>query len=151
MMQSIDLKDKYTGARPRDAGLTLVELLVVLLIITAIAALVAPRVMGYVGRSKTDVATAQLASIQTSLELYYLDMSRYPTEDEGLRVLVEPAEDGQPGWRGPYFRNESGLIDPWGNAYIYERAESGDGYVIGSLGRDNAPGGEGEDSDLSRS
>ena len=146
-----DLNKKTSRATTHDAGLTLVELLVVLLIITAIAALVAPRVMGYVGRSKTDVATAQLASIQTSLELYYLDMSRYPTAEEGLRALIEPAEEGQPGWRGPYFRNESGLTDPWGNPYTYQRAETGDAYVIGSLGRDNAPGGEGEDSDLSRS
>ena len=150
-MQSTDLKNKAGQSSKREAGLTLVELLVVLLIITAIAALVAPRVMGYVGRSKTDVATAQLASIQTSLELYYLDMSRYPTEEEGLRALVEPANDEQVAWRGPYFRNESGLIDPWGNAYTYEQSETGDGYVIGSLGRDAAPGGEGEDRDLSRS
>ncbi|WP_083635221.1 type II secretion system major pseudopilin GspG [Maricaulis sp. W15] len=135
---------------PKEAGITLFELLVVLVIIALLATIVAPRVIGYAGRSKVNVATAQLASIQTSLELYYLDLGEYPTEDEGLVALVEPPEDAT-GWQGPYMRNVSGLTDPWGVRYSYTLDETGERFTIGSLGRDGEPGGEGEDRDLFRS
>jgi general secretion pathway protein G len=127
----------------KDAGITLFELLVVLVIIALLATIVAPR-------SKVNIATAQLASIQTSLELYYLDTGQYPSEAEGLTALVEPPE-GALAWQGPYMRNTSGLTDPWGRAYSYGLDETGERFTIGSLGRDGEPGGEGEDSDLSRS
>lgn len=144
-------KMKSMRSRSRkEAGITLFELLVVLVIIALLATIVAPRVIGYAGRSKVNVATAQLASIQTSLELYYLDMGQYPSEADGLAALVEPPEDSA-AWQGPYMRNTSGLTDPWGRAYSYGLDETGERFTIGSLGRDGQPGGEGEDSDLSRS
>ena len=133
----------------KEAGITLFELLVVLVIIALLATIVAPRVIGYAGRSEVNVATAQMASIQTSLELYYLDLGQYPTEAEGLAALVEPPED-TPGWQGPYMRNASGLTDPWGAPYSYMLDETGERFTIGSLGRDGQLGGEGEDGDLSR-
>ena len=138
------------GRRDPEAGLTLFELLVVLVILAFLATLVAPRVIGYLGRSKTNVATAQMASIQTSLELFYLDMSRYPTESEGLIALVEAPEEAE-AWQGPYFRNDAGLTDPWGRPYTYVLDESGERFTLGTLGSDGEPGGEGEDRDLTRS
>jgi general secretion pathway protein G len=146
MMQSTEATSRF---RRPDAGVTLFELLVVLIIIGILATIVAPRVIGYVGRSRTDVAEAQLASIQTSLELYYLDVGRYPTVEHGLDALMEPPE-GVLTWQGPYFSRASGLIDPWGIAYRYTfDAETGR-YAIGTLGKDGVEGGEGEDADILR-
>ncbi|WP_417482701.1 type II secretion system major pseudopilin GspG [Maricaulis sp.] len=138
--------------RPKasERGITLFELLVVLVILALLATIVAPRVIGYLGRSKTDVAQAQMSSIATSLELFYLDMGRYPEADEGLAALMEAPEDSLL-WRGPYFGNSSGFNDPWGRPYIYLRAEPGDRFVLTSFGRDGEEGGEGEDGDLTRS
>lgn len=134
----------------RDAGITLFELLVVLVIIALLATLVAPRVIGYLGRSKRSVAEAQMSNISTSLELFYLDNGRYPLADEGLDVLVTASET-LPAWRGPYFGDQAGLVDPWGRPYGYALNETGDRFVLTSLGRDGVVGGEGEDGDLSRS
>lgn len=145
-----DMTKRGAPVKTSERGITLFELLVVLVILALLATIVAPRVIGYLGRSKTDVAQAQLSSIATSLELFYLDMGRYPDEAEGLIVLLE-APDGSAQWRGPYFGNESGLNDPWGRPYLYLRMEPGDHFTLTSLGRDGEVGGEGEDGDLSRS
>ena len=134
----------------RQAGITLFELLVVLAIIALLATFVAPRVIGYLGRSKVDIARAQMASIATSLELFYLDMGRYPQLDEGLVVLVEePGEESE--WRGPYFNDLDGLTDPWGRPYLYSFDEATDRFTIQTLGGDGEVGGEADDQDISRS
>ncbi len=146
----IDMTTTSRQPKASERGITLFELLVVLVILALLATIVAPRVIGYLGRSKTDVAQAQMSSIATSLELFYLDMGRYPDADEGLEALME-APDESVLWRGPYFGNSSGFNDPWGRPYIYLRAEPGDRFVLTSFGRDGEEGGEGEDGDLSRS
>ncbi|WP_417488551.1 type II secretion system major pseudopilin GspG [Maricaulis sp.] len=145
-----DMTKPATAAKSSERGITLFELLVVLVILALLATIVAPRVIGYLGRSKTDVAQAQLSSIATSLELFYLDMGRYPDIDEGLDALMEAPEESVT-WRGPYFGNASGFNDPWGRPYIYLRVEPGDRFTLSTLGRDGEVGGEGEDGDLSRS
>lgn len=143
--------DTYRNRSHREAGITLMEMLVAMLIVAFLATLVAPRVIGYLGRSKTNVAEAQISSIATALELFYLDVGRYPLPDEeGLSALVE-APDTVTGWQGPYFDRASGLVDPWGRPYTYALQETGDRYILTSLGRDGEVGGDGEDRDLSRS
>ncbi|WP_300528956.1 type II secretion system major pseudopilin GspG [Maricaulis sp.] len=134
----------------KEAGITLLEILVVLLIVALLAALVAPNVIRYLGQSRSQVAEAQMASIATALELYYIDMGRYPGEEDGLIVLVE-APENDPVWQGPYFREASGLTDPWGRPYLYELGETGDQFTIRTLGSDGEEGGEGDNADLSRS
>ncbi|MEQ8936432.1 MAG: type II secretion system major pseudopilin GspG [Amphiplicatus sp.] len=130
-------------------GLTLFELLVVLAILAFLATLVAPRVVGYLGRAKSDVATTQASNIAAALELFFLDYDRYPTKEEGLAVLTtEPAD--APQWRGPYLKEESGLTDPWGRPFVYEIDEEGDRFAVISLGRDGEEGGDGENSDIRR-
>lgn len=128
-----------------DSGFTLVELLVVLAIIAMIATLVGPRVLGYIGTAKADTARTQVHNLTNAVELYYLDTGGYPKADKGLSALV--ANDGAPGWNGPYLKSQSGLTDPWGHAYVYE-ANAGSFRIL-SLGRDGAPGGAGEDADIS--
>ena len=132
-----------------QSGVTLFELLIVLVIIGLLATLVAPRVIGYLGRSKSDVARAQLSSIATSLELFYLDLGRYPSEAEGLAALVEPPEEDGEAWQGPYLRNQTGLTDPWGEAYLYRLSDEGPAqFTVLTYGRDAEEGGDGEDRDI---
>lgn len=132
-------------------GLTLFELLVVLAILALLATLIAPRVVGYLGRAKSDIALAQASNIAASLELFYIDHGRYPNEAEGLAALIAPPEGNNPAsWRGPYFKEEQGLIDPWGRDYLYEVNENGEAFWIISFGRDGAEGGEGDDTDIRR-
>jgi len=139
---------KYQN-RNYQQGLTLIELLVVLAILAFLATLVAPRVITYLGRAKSDVARSQISNIASALELFYFDMGRYPNLEEGLIVLVTKPGDITE-WRGPYLKETKGLTDPWGRAYIYA-LENPDLFKVSSLGRDGEPGGEDEDTDLEKS
>lgn len=130
--------------RRGEEGFTLVELLVVLLILALLAALVGPRVVGYMSQSKVKTATIQLAAYKTALELYHLDMGRYP--DGGLEALVT-APTGAAGWAGPYL-DKALAADPWGNPYQYQPASDGASYRLRSLGADGQEGGEGDAADL---
>ena len=128
-------------------GFTLIELLVVLMILGLLAGLVGPRVMKYLGGAKTDTAQLQIEEFGAGLDLYHLEVGRYPSTEEGLLALAqEPA--GVSNWHGPYLRKKDIPSDPWGNNYQYRSpGENGD-YDLYSLGRDNADGGGGEDRDL---
>src|SRR3954471_1158830 len=85
-----------------QAGFTLVEMLVVITIIGMIMALVGPRVLNYLGESKAKAAKIQIESFSSALDLYYLDLGRYPTSNEGLAALAR--NTSQAGWNGPYLR-----------------------------------------------
>ena len=104
--------------RRRQAGFTLVELLVVLIILGLIAAFAAPRVIKFVGGAKTDSAKIQIDRLSGVLDLYRLQVGRYPSEDEGLNALMEQPADA-PDWEGPYLKKADALIDPWRRPYIY--------------------------------
>lgn len=131
----------------RRSGVTILEVLVVLAIIGLIAAVIGPRLIGYLGRAKSETASLQITQIENALDLYYIDMGRYPTEAEGLGVLMA-APAGEAAWAGPYLESDEALSDPWGRDFLYEEgAEAAEPKVI-SLGRDGARGGSGEDADL---
>lgn len=130
-----------------DAGFTLVELLVVLGIIALLATLVGPRVLGYFSKAKSQTAEVQIRNLQSAIDLYFLDVGAYPDAETGLSGLVEsPA--GVKNWNGPYLTVKSGLLDPWGNAYVYSAPGEHGAFDLVSLGRDGQAGGEGEDRDL---
>ena len=141
------MSSKQNRKNLRQHGLTLFELLVVLAILAFLATLVAPRVIGYLGRAKSDIARSQSANIAASLELFFLDFGRYPTTQEGLTALTA-APEGAENWLGPYLKDESGLTDPWGRPYLYTVSESGDVFEVITLGRDGEEGGDGEDVDI---
>ncbi len=135
------------GARRRAAGFTLVELLVVLIILGLIAAFAAPQVIKFVGGAKTDSAKIQIERLSGVLDLYRLQVGRYPSDDESLNALMEQPADA-PNWDGPYLKKADSLIDPWGRPYLYRfPGEHGD-YDIYTLGADGQEDGEGENQDL---
>ena len=87
-MTYFDLVQSPRRSRGKEAGFTLVEMLVVITIIGLIMALVAPRVLGYLSESKVKAAKIQIESFGSALDLFYLDSGRYPTGSEGLVVLI---------------------------------------------------------------
>lgn len=133
----------------RDSrGFTLVELLVVLVILGLIIGIVAPRAVNFLGRAKSDVARIQIESFATALDLYQLDVGRYPTSQEGLDALVA-APSSSTSWRGPYLSGDAVPLDPWSRPYRYAApGPGGKPYGLTSLGADGQPGGEGEDADV---
>lgn len=146
--QSMSLPRLFTrrARRPED-GFTLIELLVVLVIIGLLSAFVAPQVIKYLSRAKTDAARAQIQNIASILDLYRLEVGSYPSEQDGLDALVEaPAEAGR--WNGPYVKRRDVLLDPWGQIYVYRfPGEHGD-YDLYTLGADQTLGGDGENQDI---
>lgn len=132
--------------RTSGQGFTLIELLVVLAILTMLAGLVGPRVLGLLGGAKSKTAAVQIADIEKALELYKLDVGRFPSTEEGLAALDKKPASAN-GWAGPYLKG--GLpSDPWGNPYRYTGPGPQGGVDIVSLGADGAPGGEGENADI---
>lgn len=132
-----------------EAGYSLLEVLVALAIIASLTAVVAPRLTGHVDKSKTVSAKAQVKQLKSSLGMLQMDLGRFPTQEEGLRLLVEPMSTAAT-WQGPYLSGEL-PVDPWGNPYSYEPAPSDNpiqGPRVYSLGADNAPGGEGPNADI---
>jgi general secretion pathway protein G len=135
--------------RDGESGVTLIEMMIVLVIIGIVAALVVPNVIGRPDEARVAVAGSDLRTIAASLEMYRLDNRAYPTEEQGLRALAErpTAPPVPPNWvAGGYLPNVP--TDPWGNPYLYQRPDSGSKYELISLGADGAPGGGGVDADI---
>jgi general secretion pathway protein G len=132
--------------RRAQAGFTLVEILVVITIIGLIMALVGPRVLNYLSESKAKAAKIQIESFASALDLYYLDLGRYPTTNEGLTALTQG--NNAPGWNGPYLRGGVVPNDPWGHSYVYRSPGQRAPYDIVSLGSDGQEGGSGVAADI---
>jgi general secretion pathway protein G len=131
----------------RQEGYTLVELLVVLAILGLLVAIAAPRLIKYLGSAKYDTAKIQVEKLGGILDLYHLELGRYPSDQEGLRALVQrPAQADK--WNGPYLKNRDSLIDPWGRPYLYRSPGQHGDYDLYSLGADGKEGGDGEDRDV---
>jgi len=137
-----------TRAR-REAGFTLVEIMVVVIVLAILAATILPQFVGTTHDAKVSRTKADLATLANQLELFKIHNDRYPTNEEGLRILVEKPREGAKNWR-PYLKELK--ADPWGNPYQYRARVDKNGfptYDIWSLGADGAEGGEGEGQDIS--
>jgi general secretion pathway protein G len=131
----------------RARGFTLIELLVVLVILGLIASVVGPRVVGYLGGAKSDTAKLQIEEIAAALDLYKLELGRYPTTEEGLQALVQ-APPAATGWRGPYLKKKVLPKDPWGNPYHYASPGQNGVFDVYSYGADNRQGGTDDNKDI---
>jgi len=138
------MKDNTISA---SRGFTLVELLVVMMILGLLASVVGPKVMKYVGDSKSKTARMQIEDLSASLDLFLLDNGRYPTTEEGLPALVVATQNLQT-WNGPYLKKTVIPNDPWGRAYEYRAPGEHGAFDLFSLGADNAAGGDGESKDI---
>ena len=136
-----------SGSARAQRGFTLLELLVVLVILGMLAALVGPRVMKYVSSSKSDTAKLQVEELVAALDMYKLEVGRYPTSQEGLHALVE-APGGTTSWNGPYLKKKVVPKDPWGAEYRFASPGQHGAVDVSSLGADGREGGEGEDRDI---
>lgn len=132
--------------RKRQQGFTLIEILIVVIIIGVLASLVGPKLFGKVGGAKQKAAKAQIELLGTALDVFRLDVGRYPTTEEGLKTLREKPSGGD-SWEGPYLPKEI-PVDPWGRAYVYKFPGEQGEYEIVSFGLDGAEGGEGENQDV---
>jgi general secretion pathway protein G len=130
-----------------DAGFTLVELLVVLVILGLLAAVATPQALKYLGRSKTNAAQIQVRGLVTSLDLFRLDIGRYPSQNEGLVALVE-RPTALENWHGPYVTKREMLQDPWGRTYLYRIPGQHGEFDLFTYGSDRAAGGDGEGRDV---
>lgn len=128
-----------------ERGFTLVEMLVVMVIISLIAALVGPRLFPKLGKGKQSAAKAQIELLGQGLDHFRLDVGRHPTTQEGLNILM--VNPGLENWDGPYLKKEM-PVDPWGRPFQYQSPGNHGDYDLFSYGRDGSEGGEGEDQDI---
>lgn len=134
----------------KQKGMTLIEIMVVVVIIGLLAAAIGPQVIGALGQAQDKVVQNDFKAIQTSLQMYKLDNFIYPSSDQGLEALVSaPESDPKPrNWRKDGYLSEL-PIDPWGSEYLYESpGDEGKAYTIYTLGADGVRGGEDESADL---
>ncbi len=141
------LQRKRTSRRKGQAGVTLIEMLVVVTIIGLFVALVGPTLFKRSDEAKIVAARAQINSLMTALGTYKLDTGSFPTTEQGLQALrVKP--EGVNQWNGPYMPKDA-PPDPWGTAYVYRYpGEHGDEPDIISYGADHQAGGEGMNADI---
>ncbi len=138
------------SAKRRNArrGFTIVEVMAVVVIIGLLAAMVATNFMGKVGQAKETTTKASLRTLDEAVTSFYMDTSRYPTEEEGLMALVEQPSDVENYPEGGYLKSRNVPKDAWGNEFVYIRFAENSPYEIISYGADGQEGGEGENADL---
>jgi general secretion pathway protein G len=128
--------------RKSEKGFSLIELIVVLVILGLLAAVVGPRVYKNLSGSKSHVAKIQIEELGGALQMYSLDMGRYPDTSEGLEALVRNPGNSE-SWNGPYVSKPQLPKDPWGKPYVYRcPGMHGGDYDLFSLGPDGADGGD---------
>jgi general secretion pathway protein G len=129
-------------------GFTLIEILIVATIIALIVGFAANRIFGGGNDAKARLTKARITELGGYLDLYKLDVGKYPTTQDGLKALLT-APSGVTKWSGPYARNEDAIKDPWNNDMVYRApGENNRPYDIISLGADGAEGGEGVNKDI---
>lgn len=136
--------------RYRQAGFTLIEIMVVVVILGILAAMVAPKILSRPDQAKVTVARSDIETLSQALELYRLDNGLYPNLDQGLDALsTKPTTPPEPRNWNPEGYLKKAPLDPWGNPYMYLQPGTHGKYDLYSLGADGREGGEGLDADIS--
>lgn len=138
---------KPTPLLRTQRGFTLLELLVVLVVLGLLAGIVGPKYFNQLGRSEAKVARTQIESLVKALDIYRLEVGRYPSSEQGLLALVAAPSD-ETRWTGPYLQKSAVPQDPWGRDYLYRSPGENAEYELLTLGKDGQPGGEGENADV---
>ena len=134
-----------TPRRYREAGFTLIELMIVIAILGLMAYMVAPRLMGVMGKAKPKIAQADIKSLGPPW-IYFTSMwAAIPPRRRGMKILYQKP-DNVPNWSGPYIKKTP--KDPWGRDYVYKFPGEHGSYDLISYGADGQPGGEGENADI---
>jgi len=131
----------------KHRGFTLLELMVVLLILALLATIAAPQVMKHLSKAKSQTARIQIDALTASVNFFQMDVGRPPTQQEGLKVLIE-APANEPKWDGPYIQKADSLTDPWGRPYLYKYPGTHREIEIYSLGSDGKEGGDNDARDI---
>ncbi len=132
-------------------GFTLLEIIVVVFILSILAAIVAPRIIGRTDDARIAEAKIQIRNLETALKLYKLDNAFYPSTDQGLAALIEKPTIGQVPERyreGGYLEQKKIPVDPWGNPYVYISPGLYGDFDLMSYGADGKEGGEGKNADI---
>lgn len=126
----------------KRGGFTLVELLLVMVILTTLAAIVVPKFTSRGKQARETAATTQISQLEVALDAFEVDNGYYPEGDDGLADLMTAPSDAT-NWRGPYMK-KAVVLDPWQNEYIYEcpGKNNEDGYDLMSMGADGKVGGD---------
>jgi general secretion pathway protein G len=141
------LRRKMNLSRKRVSGMTLIEILVVLVLIGIVLGVVGGNFIGRGEKAKADAARIEIGQIGQALDLFKLEIGRYPTSQEGLQALIT-APPGVNNWNGPYWKKSQLPKDPWTNEYKYAAPGQHGAYDIVSLGADGKEGGDGPDKDI---
>lgn len=129
-------------------GFTLIEILIVTTIIALIVAFAANKIFGGADKAKSSLTKARISGLGGSLDLYKLDVGKYPTTQEGLKALIA-APGGAAKWNGPYEKNEDLIKDAWNNELSYKSpGDQNRAYEISSFGADGVEGGDGPNKDI---
>ena len=128
-----------------NAGFTLIEIMVVVLILGLLAALVVPKIVGRTDDARVTKAKSDIKAIESALNLFKIDNGFYPTTAEGLQALVQAPPRAKK-WNPDGYLDKM-PVDPWEHEYIYQ--SDGRQIVVGSLGADGVEGGEGYNADIS--
>ena len=131
---------KTRAFKKSAGGFTLVEIMVVVIVISILAATIIPKFVGTTHDAKVATAKANIAELDSALERYNVQMDAYPSTEEGLAALVRrPVSGGA--WNGPYLKTASLPRDPWGHDYLYRAPGQTGPYDVGSLGPEGREGG----------
>ena len=150
-MHNTEIRPRPAPGRPRsakrEAGFTILEIVIVFILLAGIMAFVGPKIFEQMGRAKSQEAKIKIQYLQGQVEMYRLEVGKYP---QSLAELLRAPGGTEGKWNGPYVKQDADLKDAWGNDYTYTvPGQNSKPFDIISLGADGKPGGDGENRDVS--